>query len=70
MGFVVVKGSHDRPPRWLGKQNQRVQVRDDADFVALDLIEAAAFVLTFGGGQAGGAFDFALAALLPFQTVA
>src|SRR5438477_1981172 len=54
-------------PRRLGRHHKMVDVRDDTDFMALDLVEAAAFMLRFGCGQTFLAF-YRLAPFLPLQT--
>jgi hypothetical protein len=45
-------------PGLFGDEQEGVEVRHDADFVAEDLIVAAADVLGLGGGQAIGGFEF------------
>ena len=50
--LIVFVPGNDRAPRGFGDQHQPVQMGNDADFMALNLIAAPAFVLETGGGEA------------------
>lgn len=56
--FAVFGDEQGGGPRRFGQQEQCVHVGDDADFVALDLVLAAAVVLGVSGAAAVGKFGF------------
>ena len=62
-GLAVVRDGDSGSPGRLGQEQQGIKAREDADFVALHLVGAAAGVLGAGGGEAIFGFQFCVLAV-------
>ena len=48
---MALEEGHGRLPSWFGDQQQRVEMRDEANLMPLNLILTAAFVFGAGGRE-------------------